>query len=210
MEKKMKKKQKNESASQKRRRLSPEARRIELLEAAIKMLNKLGPTHARVEDITRAAGAAKGTFYLYFPSWEDMLAAVREHILTKYVAEIRKRFTCPTSLDWWPAFSNECVEFIHFHEDLGKLHEAIFHGVIAERPIDPALSTGTILGWMLKKGIEIGACRNLDVDVAAQLVFSVMHTMADNIIRTKEREPYLNTTLDLLRSWLCVPRPKTR
>jgi AcrR family transcriptional regulator len=197
--------QKKEIARAKRRRLSPEARRVELLEAAMAVLNTLGPSNARVEDITRAAGAAKGTFYLYFPSWEDMLAAVREHILSEYVTEMRKRFVYRTPADWWQAFENECVEFMLFHEKLGGLHEAVFHGAIAERPIDPALSAVTVLGWMLETGIEIGACRSVDVEVAARLLFSAMHAMGDSIAQTGERGRYLNATLDLLRSWLCVP-----
>ena len=205
MKKQMQTKQKKADATIKRRRLSPTARRVELLEAAMAVLKRLGPANARVEDITAAAGAAKGTFYLYFSSWEDMLAAVREHILTTYVAETRKRFQCESFLDWWPAFVNECATFITFYENLGELHKAIFHGTIAERPIPPALSSEAIIGWMLEKGIKTGACRNVDVDVAARLVFSVMHTTADNIARTEERERHLDPMLEMLHSWLYVP-----
>lgn len=201
----MQKKQKSKNTGIRRRRLNPEERRIELLDAAVQVLNTIGPANARVEDVTRAAGTAKGTFYLYFSSWEEMLEAVRERILSNYVTEMKNRFVCQTPADWWAVFENECIEFIRFREDMGELHEAIFHGAIAERPMRSDLSTGTIVGWMLKKGIKLGACRNVDVDVAAELVFSVMHTMGDNIILTGERERYLQTTLELLRFWLCMP-----
>jgi AcrR family transcriptional regulator len=186
----------------KRRRLNPDARRIELLEAAMQVLNTIGPAKARVEDITKTAGTAKGTFYLYFSSWEDMLEAVRERILSNYVTEMKNRFVCQTPADWWTAFENECMAFIRFREDLGELHEAIFHGAIAERPVHSALSPGTLVGWMLRKGIKIGACRNVDVEVAAELVFSVMHTMGDNIMMTGECERYIQTTLELFHFWL--------
>jgi len=194
--------QKSKNPATIRRRLNPEARRIELLDAAVQVLNTIGPANARVEDITKAAGTAKGTFYLYFSSWEDMLEAVRERILSNYVTEMKNRFVCRTPADWWVAFENECMAFIRFREDLGELHEAVFHGAIAERPVHSALAPGTIVGWMLKKGIKMGACRNVDVEVAAELVFSLMHTMGDNIIRTGERERYIQTSLELFRFWL--------
>ncbi|WP_020588097.1 TetR/AcrR family transcriptional regulator [Desulfobacter curvatus] len=193
---------KNKNTGIRRRRLTPEARRIELLEAAVQVLNTIGPANARVEDITKTAGTAKGTFYLYFSSWEDMLEAVRKRILSTYVTEMKNRFVCQTPADWWAAFENECMAFIRFRENLGELHEAIFHGAIAERPVHSTLSTGAIVGWMLKEGIRIGACRNIDVEVAAELVFSVMHTMGDNIMLTGERDRYIQTTFELFRFWL--------
>ncbi|MCG8552079.1 MAG: TetR/AcrR family transcriptional regulator [Desulfobacterales bacterium] len=193
---------KNKNTGRIRRRLTPEARRIELLEAALQVLNTIGPANARVEDITKTAGAAKGTFYLYFSSWEEMLEAVREHILSNYVTEMKNRFVCRTPAEWWAAFEDACMAFIRFREDLGELHEAIFHGAIAERPVHSELSPDTIIGWMLKKGIKIGACRNVDVEVASELVFSVIHTMGDNILLTGERERYIQTAFELFRSWL--------
>ena len=49
-----------------RRRVEPEVRRQEIIEAAEKLLTVNGPD-VRVEDIVHEAGAAKGTFYLFFP-----------------------------------------------------------------------------------------------------------------------------------------------
>ncbi len=186
----------------KRRRLNPDARRTELLDAALEVFNTIGPAKARVEDITKTAGTAKGTFYLYFSSWEDMLEAVRERILSNYATEVKNRFVCRTPAEWWAAFENECMAFVRFREDLKELHEAVFHGAIAERPVPAALSPGIIVGWMLNEGIKIGACRRVDVEVAAELIFSVMHTMADNIMLTAERERYIHTTIELFHLWL--------
>ena len=49
-----------------RRRLKPDVRRTELLDAAFEVMKRMGPDGARVEDITRQAGAAKGTFLFIF------------------------------------------------------------------------------------------------------------------------------------------------
>ncbi len=191
----------------KRRRLRPDARRIELLEAALQVLKDRGPIDARVEDVTAAAGAAKGTFYLYFSSWEDLLVAVRAHLLSNYVTEMKNRFPDEGLADWWSAFENECIHFIDFIDELGDLHKAVFHGPIADRPIDEALSSTRIIAAMLRQGIASGACRSVAVDPAARLVFSVMHTTADSIAQSGDRESHLAALFELLRAWLRAPAP---
>ncbi|NLI26770.1 MAG: TetR/AcrR family transcriptional regulator [Acetobacter sp.] len=200
-------KQKKVGVKSKRRRLRPEARRLELVEAALSVLRSQGPINARVEDVTEAAGAAKGTFYLYFSSWEDLLIEVRAHLLSKYITEMQKRFPVEALSDWWAAFEKECVYFVDFVEELGDLHKAIFHGQIADHPIDSPISSGTVVSWMLKTGIESGACRHVEIDVAARLLFSVLHTTADSIGQMGDRERYLNSMFDLLRAWLRTSAP---
>lgn len=56
-----------------KRVLKPHRRRQEILEAAERLFNERGFESTTVADIARAAGAAKGTVYLYFPSKEDVL-----------------------------------------------------------------------------------------------------------------------------------------
>ncbi len=52
-----------------------EARRAELVEAAVAAIDKLGP-QASVEDIAGAAGVSKPVLYRYFSDKADLLAAV--------------------------------------------------------------------------------------------------------------------------------------
>jgi len=194
-----------------RRRLHPEERKVELLNAAITVLNTVGPVDARVEDITREAGAAKGTFYLYFSSWEEMLIAVREHILTRYVAGFRERFRCETAEEWWQYFELECAEFLDFQLKQALLHEAVFHGVIANHTVESSFSAVTVVRCMLEKGVKTGACRNhIDVEFSASLMFTIIHAMCDKIANSGDRARYFNATMDLLQSWLCPSNIKKK
>lgn len=188
-----------------RRRLNPAVRRAELLDTALRVLRAKGPANVRVEDITRAAGAAKGTFYLYFASWNDLLIAVREHLLSTYASEVRARFAAAAPSDQWPAFENECVRFVDFIIELGDLHKAVFHGPIEDQPINETYSADTLIAGLLSAWIATGVCRPVDVDAAAPLVFAVMHTTADGIALTGDREKRLESMLDLLRAWLRAP-----
>jgi AcrR family transcriptional regulator len=188
----------------KRRRLTPDARRVEILEAAIDVIRDRGPADTRVEDITDAAGAAKGTFYLYFPSWDDLLVAIRSHIVKTYISDMEKRFEAART-GWWDAFEKECVFFIDFILELGGLHEAVFHGPITDHSVDRPPLAETFIAEVLKEGIASGACRPVDTENAARLIFSVLHETADGIARSGDREQKLDTLMDLLRSWLRTP-----
>lgn len=50
--------------------------RHELVEAGRRLFGTLGLYESKVEDLTRSAGIAKGTFYQYFDSKEDLILAV--------------------------------------------------------------------------------------------------------------------------------------
>jgi AcrR family transcriptional regulator len=59
----------------------PEVRRDQLLEAAEKLFAEKGYAETTVLDIAEAAGVAKGTFYLYFPSKEHCVSALKERLM---------------------------------------------------------------------------------------------------------------------------------
>jgi AcrR family transcriptional regulator len=58
------------------RRSRPESRRADLIEAALGCFAERGVTGTSVDDIVRAAGVAKGTFYLYLDSKDAVVHAV--------------------------------------------------------------------------------------------------------------------------------------
>lgn len=189
-----------------RRRLKPEVRRAELVEAALGVLRSRDPGDVRVEDVTRAAGAAKGTFYVYFSSWNDLLVAVRDHILAAYTEELLDRFaSAGTAAHWWTALEEECERFVDFHLELGTLHQAIFHGSASEEPLEYERTDDRVISRLLRQGMALGACRPIDADIAAPLVFALLHATADSVSRAGNREARLETLLAALRAWLCAP-----
>lgn len=53
-------------------------RRAQLLDAALELMAERGFANTSVDDLAKAAGVAKGTVYLYFPTKEALLQAVFE------------------------------------------------------------------------------------------------------------------------------------
>ncbi|HEY0777760.1 MAG TPA: TetR/AcrR family transcriptional regulator [Gemmatirosa sp.] len=58
------------------RRRAPDERPHQILEAALEIFGEHGLVGARLEDIARRAGIAKGTIYLYFPNKEALFREV--------------------------------------------------------------------------------------------------------------------------------------
>ncbi|MZP29176.1 TetR family transcriptional regulator [Heliobacterium undosum] len=67
----------------------PEERRRELIEAALELFQSQGYGNTTVEAVIRKTGIAKGTFYHYFQSKEDILAAVVDSMLSRVIADAR-------------------------------------------------------------------------------------------------------------------------
>jgi len=175
-----------------RRRLSPSARRSELLEAAIRVLRRLGPDASRVEDITREAGTAKGNFYRYFPTWGDLLLAVRDSLLDSYQAALIERYRGPGPIDWWAALEAEIERFVDFQVELGGLHEVLFHDRASSgRPVEANRSARSTVALFLAAGIADGAFAPVDADVVAPLLFDVLHGAADTVQAGVDRDRVL-------------------
>ena len=78
----------------------PLARREELLDAATVLLQERALAEIKVSDITDAAGTAKGTFYSYFATKNDLFAALQERFLEGLIAAMDEARDAVPSRDW--------------------------------------------------------------------------------------------------------------
>ena len=62
-----------------------EERRLEIIKTAEKLFRENGYTNTPVDAIIKEMGVAKGTYYYYFKSKEDVLSAIAEHQLNQIV-----------------------------------------------------------------------------------------------------------------------------
>ncbi|QRK06235.1 TetR/AcrR family transcriptional regulator [Archangium violaceum] len=192
-----------------RRRLASSERRSELLDAAYELLKTRGEVGLRVEDITRAAGAAKGTFYLYFESVDALLLALRERVVQEYAAAAATRLgELRVGLDWWAWMEKEVGAFIDFQVELGPLHRALFHGPVSLRPSPEGLSAEVLVAGMLHQGAALGAISVEDVETTASLVFHLIHGSADSVADGADRQRVIAATCQLLREGLRVTRER--
>lgn len=187
-----------------RRRLSPEARKLEIVGAAERLLQQHGAA-VRVADVVREAGVAKGTFFLYFPSWDDLLELLRDRL----VAEFDSTYPLPTERDGpvdWPAtIAWQAGAFIDFAAARQGIGQALFHSAFAERrPLgDHAIVR---LAAVIRAGQEAAAFGDVDPDATARLLYAAIDEAARAVAGGADRAATLGALEHLLLSTL-APRP---
>lgn len=185
-----------------RRRLTPEERRAELIDAAVRLLRSGREVSNWAQAVTAEADAAKGTFYVYFSSWDDMLVAVRERVLREYVTRYRELAESPEQLDWWAVLDAECDAGIDFIAQPSGLHHAVFHSAAALAPPDEEPDITAAIAAFLARGIAEGAFRAVDPRAAAAFLLAIVHAAADAIAAGDAPDRWRSAVRDLTRSWL--------
>lgn len=188
-----------------RRRLAPEIRRAELLAAARRLLAAQGAA-VRVEDVVREAGAAKGTFYVYFATWDDLLEAIRAQLFDEF--EQTHPMLAPAGGDWLAHIEARALAFVDTIVAMGLLHETIFHSdFAARRPMSAEFHPHGRLAKVLRAGQAAGALGRFDAGATARLLFAVIHETADAVADGGDRERWASAMRDVLRQAL-TPRPQ--
>jgi AcrR family transcriptional regulator len=183
-----------------RRRLQPEARKLEIVEAAERLLQAHG-ARVRVEDVVQEAGVAKGTFFLYFPTWDDLLETVRERL----VAEFDAAYPLPTEVDGpvdWPAVMDwQAAAFIDFASARQGIGQALFHSdFTARRPL--AVNGIMRLTAVIRAGQEAEAFGPFDPEPTARLMFAAIDEAARAVAGGGDRAAIVAALQSLLRRTL--------
>ena len=162
----------------------PEDRRAGLLEAATRVLSERGIERTTVADITSEAGVAKGTFYLYFDSKEEILDALQRN-LSERGSDNLAALPRPPAGDraGWADFTERLVLMgIEFHASHVDMHEVLMRDVHChgQRPLhrlpDPVRA---VLVDILEAGRAAGAYDVDDPEMTAQLLHDVVHAAGE-------------------------------
>lgn len=185
-----------------RRRLEPEVRRLEIIEAAERLLTRDGP-NVRVEDVVREAGAAKGTFYLYFPTWDDLLEAIRGRIVIAFDAAHPLQFETGVPADWPQLLDRLAVAFVDAIVAMRGLHTVLWHTDFTQRrPMPPADDPINRMIAVIRAGQEDGVFAWIEAAPAGRLLFAVIHETADALAGGEDRERALAAMRWILRRTL--------
>jgi AcrR family transcriptional regulator len=183
-----------------RRRAAPETRRSELVDAALSAFTARGLAATAVDDIVRAAGVAKGTFYLYFSSKDDVVNAVAERIVdrvgdrveaiasTAHLSPVDRLLALGRSLNevGKDPFERELVEVFHRPENRA-VHDRISEGVITR--LAPALAI------VIADGVAANVFRPQDPRLAAAFVLGSL-TVLHHVVGDPDQMPVAIAHLD--------------
>ena len=161
----------------------PDVRRSELLEAATRLFARDGFEAVTVSDITVEAGVAKGTFYLYFDSKEELVGALWQRI-SLAVAERIGELHLPTNCGEWAGYTDRLVRLAietqveqhDLHELVRQLPHLAHEGPGHTTRQDPVLER---LGDILTAGSAAGAYSVPDPDLYGAVVYRLLHEAGD-------------------------------
>jgi AcrR family transcriptional regulator len=155
----------------------PEERPQQILEAAFEEFREHGLAGARLDDIARRAGVAKGTIYLYFPNKEELFRDMIRHTVIARLEEAERAFDAlaGTAADqvrsymrqWWAYLMTPQFQTVYrlVHGELHRFPDlAQFYGqeVVAR--------SHRLVRALIARGVETGEFRPVDSDVTARIL----------------------------------------
>jgi AcrR family transcriptional regulator len=150
------------------------------MNAAERLFLKHGVEPTTIEQITMGADVAKGTFYLYFSSKEDVLEALRERFGQKLLAGIKAAVDRERNGDWKKKLAAWAAAGVAGYIESIRLHDILFYG--SRPPTRKGLVKNAIidhLAELLKAGIDAGAWSVEDPHFTAIFLFSGLHSAVD-------------------------------
>jgi len=190
----------------------PEERPAHILSAALESFVQKGFAATRLEDVAQRAGISKGTLYLYFDSKEALLEAVVHENIVPFVERAERR------MDEYQGSSRDLIaELAHgwwdatYQTPQGGLPKLVlseasnFPAVARIYFNEVVLRIRKVFARALRRGIERGEFRNVDVDYTVRALMSpfVMgliwkHSLIKCQIDAIDERRYLDAVLDLV------------
>lgn len=165
-----------------RRIKRPESRRQELLEAALKLFIERGVSEPTVADVTSAAGAAKGTFYRYFESKEDLIAALEEDYTERLCVLLVESIEGAESGGRWSQVEALVQAASEFYIQNADVHHLLFRAGTHGHAPDGELSVTrpfVVMRDLIEAGVRDGSLSCDDVELTTYLLFSALHAALD-------------------------------
>ncbi|EAU5747423.1 TetR/AcrR family transcriptional regulator [Salmonella enterica] len=166
-----------------------EVRLGELMDAAQKLFIEKGFEATTISDIVEDAEVAKGTFYHYFSSKNDILSALRMRFTRHFIDKIQMAIDKCKSDDWLARLRAWCNAGVATYLEGMELHDALYHDhhyhTRSNQDRDAVLEQIQI---MLNDGAAAGVWRLDNPRLTAILMYHGMHGAVD--------EAMVNTAVD--------------
>jgi AcrR family transcriptional regulator len=157
-----------------------EFRHAEILSAAQKIFALKGFDEASVEEIAQAAGVAKGTVYLYYPSKRDLYREALKCGLVSMCEDLESQVRAATSTEAKiRIFMAAKLHYFEQNRDFFKIYYSEFGKAVLQQPW---LQEGfeqfhfrqlRLLAEALQEGVQNRTLRNLPVDETAFAILNL-------------------------------------
>lgn len=157
-----------------------EFRCAEILAAARKVFATRGFSDATVDEIAAAAGIAKGTVYLYYPSKRDIYLAALKQGLAELQDRTRTTMQAAHGVHAkLRAFARTRIEYAEANRDFIKIYHSEF-GNLTKAPLCDSefqrlyLQQAKTLETTLQAAVDAGEIRPMRTDFAAFIIYDMV------------------------------------
>ncbi len=177
-----------EQSKHSRPRTKPaEVRLDELMDAAQRLFIEKGFSSTTISDIVYEAQVAKGTFYHYFPSKNEMLYALRVRFTQQFIAKIQHGVDRCAPDDSVARLSAWCNAGVAAYLEGMELHDALYHDhhyhTRGNEDRDAVLEQ---IQSILEDGIAAGSWNLENPRLTAIVMYHGMHGAVDNAVVAEE------------------------
>ncbi|WP_200093289.1 TetR/AcrR family transcriptional regulator [Klebsiella sp. S69] len=168
-----------------------EVRLDELMSAAERLFLANGVEATTINEIVEQAKVAKGTFYHYFSSKNDMLASLGERYTAEFLGQLQKAVdACPAN-DWQGRLRTWIEASVEVYAKTYRIHDIVYtnhhhhHHHRNNQPKDAILEQ---LLKIIERGKAAGVWESDQPRIVALLIYSGVHGATDDIIATKTKD----------------------
>jgi len=173
------------AAPKRPRTKSAETRREELMDAAQVLFLEKGFDATSVDEIVKRADVAKGTFYFYFKTKDEVLQALRERFVDTFQERLEDAVSARAPDDWIGRLDAWIESAIHGYLDAFALHDLVFHEFRPSnqrRRAQHENPTMAQLTALVAGGAKAGAWVSRTPRLTAAMLFSAFHGAVDGDI----------------------------
>lgn len=169
-------------------------RRLQIIDAAIKVIAEYGYHSAKMTNIAAAAGVADGTIYNYFESKEQVLICIFEEKMTDLIALAKEQLqACDHPRAKVQSFVRNHFEHLKANPELGKVFQVelrqsqkFFHGYRPKKLFEYL----DLLGDAIREGQAKGIFRsNIDSMVLQWSIFGTLDELSINWVMSAQQWP---------------------
>ena len=194
-------------------RLSPTARREEIVAAALRVASTKGLANTTVRDVAAEMGTSSGLIHHYFASMDDVLAAAFDHAagadLAATEAAMQTRTGAVPRLESFFAAYTRTEDYRAFQMWLDAWAEASRRPALAATSLRLNVAWQRLIATTIVDGIEEGVLRCDDADAAAWRVLSLLDGLSLQLAAHPgviERHIVADWTMSALEHEVGLPR----
>jgi AcrR family transcriptional regulator len=165
-----------------------EVRRAQILEAATRVFAEHGYHGTCVSDLVSAAGVARGTFYLYFESKDQIFLALLDGLLVDLRSNVHGVDLAPGAAPMLAQLQGIVSRILRAVVENRALTRIIFREAVAlDARIDERLVKfyADLHGWVARSlvvGQALGSIRAFDVELAASCIVGCFRGVVQSLV----------------------------